>query len=134
MDTDPSPRRACRILCAATLVLVIAGGSPAAAQPDKQGEWLPTECYSCFNCVAACGQDSIDFRFQWPWRKHEHGRIDLTLEPDFDDSTVLALGPPLTLTRWKVHGEIVGNVGLDDGSTLRVEGVRGAAEYVEIVW
>ena len=62
------------------------------------------------------------------------GRIDLTLNPDFDDSTVLALGPPLTLTRWKVHGVIEGTVGLDDGSTLQVRGVRGAAEYVEIIW
>ena len=70
-----------------------------------------------------------------PWRfTSDDGRIDLTLEPDFDDSTVLALGPPLTLTRWKVHGVIEGNIGLDGGSTLRVEGVRGAAEYVEIVW
>ena len=69
-----------------------------------------------------------------PWRfTSEDGRIDLTLNPDFDDSTVLALGPPLTLTRWKVHGVIEGTVGLDDGSTLQVRGVRGAAEYVEII-
>jgi hypothetical protein len=70
-----------------------------------------------------------------PWRfTSEDQRINLTLEPDFDDSTVLALGPPLTLTRWKVHGVISGSVGLDDGSTLQVDGIRGAAEYVEIVW
>jgi hypothetical protein len=62
------------------------------------------------------------------------GRIYLTLTPDFDDSTVLALGPPYTLTRWKVHGVIAGTVELDDGSTLDVEDVRGAAEYVEIIW
>ena len=70
-----------------------------------------------------------------PWRfASEDGRIDLTLTPDFDDSTVLALGPPLTLTRWKVHGVLEGTVMLSDGSTLRVDGIRGAAEYVEIVW
>jgi hypothetical protein len=62
------------------------------------------------------------------------GRLDLILTPDFDDSTVLALGPPLTLTRWKVHGEIQGTVELDDGSLLQVEGIRGAAEYVKIIW
>jgi hypothetical protein len=33
-----------------------------------------------------------------------------------------------------VHGVIAGTVGLDDGSMLRVADVRGAAEYVEIVW
>ncbi|MBD3161084.1 MAG: 4Fe-4S binding protein, partial [Candidatus Eisenbacteria bacterium] len=26
---------------------------PAAAQPEKPGEWLPTECFGCWNCVAA---------------------------------------------------------------------------------
>ncbi len=70
-----------------------------------------------------------------PWGfSSEDGRIDLTLTPDFDDSTTLALGPPLTLTRWKVHGVIAGTLELDDGSKLQVDGVRGAAEYVEIVW
>ena len=70
-----------------------------------------------------------------PWLfTSEDGRINLTLTPDFDDSTVLALGPPLTLTRWKVHGVIEGTIGLDDGSTLQVQEVRGAAEYVEIIW
>jgi hypothetical protein len=33
-----------------------------------------------------------------------------------------------------VHGEIRGTVQLDDGSQLQVEGIRGAAEYVEIIW
>lgn len=62
------------------------------------------------------------------------GRLDLTLTPDFDDSTTLSLGPAYTLTRWKVHGELTGTVQLDDGSELQVQGIRGAAEYVEIVW
>jgi hypothetical protein len=70
-----------------------------------------------------------------PWRfTSENDAIDLTLTPDFDDSTTLALGPPLTLTRWKVHGVLTGTVRLEDGSSLQVEGIRGAAEYVEIVW
>jgi hypothetical protein len=60
--------------------------------------------------------------------------IGLTLTPDFDDSTTLSLGPSYTLTRWKAHGEISGTVQLDDGSELRVAGIRGAAEYVEIIW
>jgi len=70
-----------------------------------------------------------------PWRfSSDDGRIELTLTLDFDDSTTISLGPALTLTRWKVHGVIAGTLELDDGSTLQVDGVRGAAEYVEIVW
>lgn len=70
-----------------------------------------------------------------PWRfTSPDGRLQLTLTPDFDDSTILSLGDPYTLTRWKVHGAINGTIELDDGSLLTVEGIRGAAEYVEITW
>lgn len=70
-----------------------------------------------------------------PWHfSNADGSIDLTLTPDFDDSTTLNLGPPYSLTRWKVHGEIEGLVRLDDGSLLPIQGIRGAAEYVEIIW
>ncbi|MGB9339380.1 MAG: DUF2804 domain-containing protein [Polyangiales bacterium] len=70
-----------------------------------------------------------------PWRfSSADGSIDLTLTPDFDDSTTLDLGAAYVLTRWKVHGEIEGAVRLDDGSQLQVQGIRGAAEYVEIIW
>lgn len=62
------------------------------------------------------------------------GRIDLTLTPDFDDSTTINLGSIYTLTRWKVHGALRGTVQLDDGSLLEVHDIRGAAEYVEIIW
>ena len=77
--------------------------------------------------------DLEDVLGEWRFRSVD-GRIDLTLTPDFDDSTTLSLGPPYTLTRWKVHGEINGSVELDDGSELQVSGIRGAAEYVEIIW
>jgi hypothetical protein len=70
-----------------------------------------------------------------PWTfTSDDGALDLTLTPDFDDSTTLSLGPPYTLTRWKVHGEITGSVELADGSRLEVHGIRGAAEHVEIIW
>jgi hypothetical protein len=70
-----------------------------------------------------------------PWRfSTADGRLNLRLIPDFDDSTTLSLGPAYTLTRWKVHGEIEGSVTLDDGSQIQIDGIRGAAEYVEIIW
>ena len=50
---------------------------PAAAQPDRVGQWLPAECFGCWNCVAACDRDAIDFHFQWPWHKPQAGRVDL---------------------------------------------------------
>lgn len=77
--------------------------------------------------------DLNDLMAPWHFTSTDH-RIDLTLTPDFDDSTTINLGSIYTLTRWKVHGEIRGTVQLDDASVLQIEGVRGAAEYVEIIW
>ena len=50
---------------------------PAAAQPEKPGQWLPEECFGCWNCVASCGEDALDFRWQWPWRRPEAARVDV---------------------------------------------------------
>jgi MauM/NapG family ferredoxin protein len=55
----------CRVAC------------PAAAQPEKPGAWLPAECFGCWNCVASCNQDAIDFRWESPLRKPFAGKIDL---------------------------------------------------------
>ncbi len=50
---------------------------PAAAQPEKAGEWLPGECFGCWNCVAVCDSDAIDFKWQLPWKRPEAGKVDL---------------------------------------------------------
>jgi MauM/NapG family ferredoxin protein len=50
---------------------------PAAAQPEKRGKWLPTECFGCWNCVAACQNGGLDFRFAWPWRRPQAAAVDL---------------------------------------------------------
>ena len=70
---------------------------------------------------------SIEYRF-------EKGTRTITVISGEEGSTTLSLGPPYTLTRWKVHGEIAGSVELANGSRLEVHGIRGAAEYVEIIW
>ncbi len=57
---------------------VCAMNCPAAAQPDKQGDWLPTECFGCWNCVASCKQGSLSFRFEPPFTKAETGAIDFS--------------------------------------------------------
>lgn len=59
---------------------------PAAAQPDVRGGWLPTECYVCYNCVAACNLGAIRFRFEPPHRRTHAGAID------FPRRTLLAAG------------------------------------------
>lgn len=69
-----------------------------------------------------------------PWHfTSDDGRLDLTLEPDFDESGSFTLGRNAMNTT-KAHGVFHGIVVLDDGSTLAIDGVRGAAEHVEIVW
>jgi MauM/NapG family ferredoxin protein len=50
---------------------------PAAAQPEKRGEWLPTECFGCWNCVGACQNGGLDFRLGMPWRRPAAGTVDL---------------------------------------------------------
>ncbi|MBN2307896.1 MAG: 4Fe-4S dicluster domain-containing protein, partial [Candidatus Hydrogenedentes bacterium] len=51
---------------------------PAAAQPDLAGEWLPTECVGCWNCVAACNFNGLSFAFEAPWRRPDAAAVDLS--------------------------------------------------------
>ena len=70
-----------------------------------------------------------------PWRfTSMDGRLDLTLAPDFDESSMIALGPRHSMRTLKMHGTFSGTVELDDGSVLAIDGVRGAAEHVLIRW
>ena len=50
---------------------------PAAAQPDKAGEWQPSECYGCWNCVASCNFNAVSFEFKAPLTNPSAGRLDL---------------------------------------------------------
>jgi len=50
---------------------------PAGAQPDQRGNWLPTECFVCWDCVATCKSNSLSFQFQVPGKpKTNTGKID----------------------------------------------------------
>lgn len=57
--------RACTLSC------------PAAAQPEQADRWLATECFGCWNCVGACKNQGLDFRFAWPWRRTSQGKVDV---------------------------------------------------------
>lgn len=34
---------------------------PSGADPDKANEWRATECFGCWNCVAACNRGAVNF-------------------------------------------------------------------------
>jgi len=51
---------------------------PAAAQPDRPGEWLPTECYGCWNCVASCRRDALAFKVENPLAPAAAGGVDFS--------------------------------------------------------
>lgn len=51
---------------------------PAAAEPDKPGAWRATECYGCWNCVAACNRDAIGFAVRSPLRRASTEPLDLS--------------------------------------------------------
>ena len=51
---------------------------PGAAQPEKPGEWMPSECFSCWNCVHTCKLDAIDFQFDSPLKKPVGSKFDLS--------------------------------------------------------
>lgn len=49
-----------------------------AAQPNKPGEWMPSECFGCFNCATRCPSGAISFRFASPWVRSTTARLDLS--------------------------------------------------------
>ena len=51
---------------------------PAAAQPDQPGAWLKTECFACWNCVAACKTDALRFTLESPLKKPKAGKMDFS--------------------------------------------------------
>ena len=51
---------------------------PAAAQPGRPGEWLATECFGCWNCVAGCKFNSLSFGFSVPRAPAEKAGLDLS--------------------------------------------------------
>ncbi len=69
LENDPERCRDCG-LCARNC--------PAAAQPDQPGQWLKTECFTCWNCVASCKQDALRFTMASPLRAPAAGRIDFS--------------------------------------------------------
>jgi MauM/NapG family ferredoxin protein len=49
---------------------------PAAAEPKGEGSWRSSECFICYNCIDACPEKVLSFRFSLPRRK-ERG-LDLS--------------------------------------------------------
>lgn len=51
---------------------------PAAADPDKPNGWRATECFGCWNCVAACNNNAITFKFRSPFPAPSTAKLDLS--------------------------------------------------------
>ena len=50
---------------------------PAGASPEKPGEWKPSECFGCWNCVPSCKFDALNFAFRSPLTKPTEAKLDL---------------------------------------------------------
>lgn len=71
-----------------------------------------------------------------PWTfTSDDGRADLRLEPDhgYVERSTTSLGT-YRVDLWKLYGRWTGTVELDDGTSVRVDGLVGAAEYMETAW
>lgn len=99
---------------------------PAAAQPDQHGQWLPTECYGCWNCVAACKFDSLSFEFETPLKKLEAGPLD------FSRRTAVAagVGGMAALLSFRVAPQARGRQPVPD-TLIRPPGARAEREFLK---
>lgn len=50
---------------------------PAGAQPEQPDHWLQSECYACWNCVAACNFKGLHFTLGSPFRAPSEEPLDL---------------------------------------------------------
>lgn len=99
---------------------------PAAAQPDQRGDWLPSECFGCWNCVAACRTGAITFEWDLPWRKPDAGTVD------FSRRSVLAAGVTgaAALLSFRVAPQARAQQPLPD-TLLRPPGARIEREFLQ---
>ena len=51
---------------------------PAAATPEKPGEWRPTECFGCWNCVDSCRTGALDFKLVSPFQSPTTAKLNLS--------------------------------------------------------
>lgn len=69
-----------------------------------------------------------------PWRfTSSDGRFEMTFEPIVDRSAAFSLGE-ISSSQHQVFGRFTGEVGLDDGSRLKVRDLIGFAEEVKNRW
>ncbi len=50
---------------------------PAGASPEQPGQWRPSECFGCWNCVTSCDFDALAFKFASPFRALSNAKVDL---------------------------------------------------------
>ena len=66
-----------------------------------------------------------------PWHMTDNeGRLDLAFEPQIDRTDNIDLAGIIVSRQHQVFGTFSGTMVLDDGSALRVDGLRGSAEHI----
>lgn len=71
------------------------------------------------------------YRYLEPWHlTDDEGRLDLTFAPEIDRIDNIDVGGLIKSKQHQVFGTFNGTVVLDDGSILRLRGIRGSAEHI----
>jgi MauM/NapG family ferredoxin protein len=98
---------------------------PAAAQPEKPNEWLATECFGCWNCVASCSNQGLDFKWIPPARKTSEGSVDLGKRR----SMAAVVGGVATLSMMRVTPQA--NAKTYNHVLIRPPGARAEREFLQ---
>ncbi len=98
---------------------------PAAANPDKPGDWRPTECFGCWNCVAACNRDAITFKLKSPLPAPSEAKLDLSKRALISAGVGGATGLVLFRLSPQAQGRIF------EPSLIRPPGSREEREFLQ---
>jgi hypothetical protein len=76
-------------------------------------------------------QEDGTYDYLAPWHMtDDEGRLDLTFSPAIDRTDLIDVANAIVSDQHQVFGTLDGQVVLDDGSTLDIEGLRGSAEHI----
>lgn len=75
--------------------------------------------------------DDGTYDYLAPWHvTDDEGRLDLVFSPEIDRTDNINVAGIVKSVQHQVFGKFSGTLVLDDGTTLRIDGVRGSAEHI----
>jgi len=98
---------------------------PAAAQPEKPGEWLATECFGCWNCVGSCGNQGLDFKWVSPLTRTSSGSVDIGKRR----ALASVVGGVATLSMMRITP--AANAKTFEPDLIRPPGARAEADFLQ---